>query len=325
MIRKYKKIKIASLALAVMTLFAVFFPTTPSRTAKAENLTSLSFQFYDLEYNGAIRYELRPLQYKNITVFLYLNPSGFSLDVNPMLFYSSTVVHNGVASERLRTVDFSTSTNSVLAYSQNIGTYGGGTGSDYMFNLYYLLDYSFKEFDLSTLAFTMYRVEYADYAGSVMAEKYPYITSSNSTFVVNTVTYSFYFSDSVLDNYIKLTFPFLNLNESKSSSYVGMTKKSTPLRYVQSLTSVDMKSAFDSGYAAGKKDYNGSGYQRGYDDGVISAENNTFLTLLDAVFYAPVKAVVSLFDFDLLGFNMLSFVKAIFTLIVLLSIVHLIL
>lgn len=325
MINKNKKIKIASLALAVMTLFAVFFPTAPLRTAKAENLSSLSFQFYDLDYNGAIRYQLKPLQYKNITVSLDLTSSGFSLDINPMLFYASTVVYNGVCSERLRIVDFSTSTNSVLAYSQNIGTYGGNTGSDYMFTLYYLLDYSFKDFDLSTLAFTMYRVEYADYTGSVMAEKYPYITSSNVTFVVNTVTYSFYFSDSVLDNYIKLTFPYLNLDESRSSSYVGMAKKSTPLRYVQSLTSLDMQSAYDAGYSAGKKDYDGSGYQKGYNAGISSAQNNTFLTLLDAVFYAPVKAAVSLFDFDLLGFNMLSFVKAVFTLIVLLSVVHLIL
>lgn len=71
-----------------------------------------------------------------------------------------------------------------------------------------------------------------------------------------------------------------------------------------------------------------SGYQNGYNqgktDGIASANDYTFLSLLGAVVDAPLNSITSFFDFNLLGFNMANFFWAIMTCIVILGVIKVI-
>lgn len=92
---------------------------------------------------------------------------------------------------------------------------------------------------------------------------------------------------------------------------------------------------YDSGYNAGYRDgvatnsgynegYNvGSriGYQNGYVAGVSSSQNYTFLGLMGSIFDAPIKAFTSLFDFDVLGVNMSSFLLSFFSVCIVITVV----
>lgn len=69
---------------------------------------------------------------------------------------------------------------------------------------------------------------------------------------------------------------------------------------------------YDSNYTNGKN----VGYSTGYNKGVDDSNNYTFIGLIGSVIDAPIKAFTSLFNFELLGFNLLNFVKALFTLMV---------
>lgn len=69
---------------------------------------------------------------------------------------------------------------------------------------------------------------------------------------------------------------------------------------------------YDSNYTNGKN----IGYSTGYNKGVSDSNNYTFIGLIGSVIDAPIKAFTGLFNFELLGFNLLNFVKALFTLMV---------
>lgn len=67
-----------------------------------------------------------------------------------------------------------------------------------------------------------------------------------------------------------------------------------------------------------------NGYNKGKADGIASANDYTFLSLLGAVVDAPLNSITSFFDFNLLGFNMANFFWAIMTCIVILGIIKVI-
>lgn len=69
---------------------------------------------------------------------------------------------------------------------------------------------------------------------------------------------------------------------------------------------------YESNYTNGKN----IGYSTGYNKGVSDSNNYTFIGLIGSVIDAPIQAFTSLFNFELLGFNLLNFVKALFTLMV---------
>ena len=79
-------------------------------------------------------------------------------------------------------------------------------------------------------------------------------------------------------------------------------------------------SGYSSGYSAGET----SGYSAGYNQGVENANEYTFIALIGAVFDAPINAFTSLFNFEILGFNILSFLTSLLTLCVILFILKLI-
>ena len=69
----------------------------------------------------------------------------------------------------------------------------------------------------------------------------------------------------------------------------------------------------NQGYATGFEAGEGVGYNSGYTAGVAAGGNNNFMSLIAAVVDAPIKAFTSLFNFDILGFNMKTFVLSILT------------
>lgn len=82
---------------------------------------------------------------------------------------------------------------------------------------------------------------------------------------------------------------------------------------------------YSSGYSAGveavsQTQYN-SGYSAGYNEGVSNSNNYSFLGLISAVIDAPIKAFTGLFNFNLLGVNIMQFITALFTLAVIITIV----
>ena len=69
----------------------------------------------------------------------------------------------------------------------------------------------------------------------------------------------------------------------------------------------------EEGYKKGEKVGYENGYGVGYSDGLKTAETGDFMSLITAVIDAPVTAFTSLLDFEILGFNMRTFVLSILT------------
>lgn len=78
---------------------------------------------------------------------------------------------------------------------------------------------------------------------------------------------------------------------------------------------------YNRGYTTGYNTGDTDGYYRGYNDGGNSANTYSFLGLISAVIDAPIKAFTGLFNFNLLGVNMVSFITALFTLAVIITII----
>ena len=95
-----------------------------------------------------------------------------------------------------------------------------------------------------------------------------------------------------------------------------------------------VEDSYNTGYNDGKNSvdttiYYNNGYNTGYNngknDGIKSANKYSFLSLIGSVVDAPIQAFTGLFNFDLLGFNMLNFIKALFTLTVIIVVARFIL
>lgn len=56
-----------------------------------------------------------------------------------------------------------------------------------------------------------------------------------------------------------------------------------------------------------------NGYDKGYQDGLSAGNGATFFSLIAAVVDAPIKAFTSLFNFEILGMNITSFVLSLLT------------
>lgn len=78
------------------------------------------------------------------------------------------------------------------------------------------------------------------------------------------------------------------------------------------------------GYANGYEVGSTDGYNMGFSAGVASANDYSFLGLIGAVFDAPIQAISGLLSFEILGFNVKTFVLSLFTLCVVLKLVSVI-
>lgn len=84
-----------------------------------------------------------------------------------------------------------------------------------------------------------------------------------------------------------------------------------------------LQDGYQNGYQSGLDVGSQSGYQDGFSDGVQSANDYSFMGLLGAVIDTPVTALTGLLNFEILGFNILSFVTGLITLALIIFIVKL--
>lgn len=79
------------------------------------------------------------------------------------------------------------------------------------------------------------------------------------------------------------------------------------------------------GYTDGKKVGYQQGYNAGFNAGAAEGSNYSFMSLLGAVFDAPISAFRGLLNFEVLGVNMSAFVTAMLSLCVVFVLLKLIL
>lgn len=101
-------------------------------------------------------------------------------------------------------------------------------------------------------------------------------------------------------------------------NFVDLVEFSDNQYYLQGVTDgyadgyVDGES---SGYTDGYNVGDRAGFVRGYNEGLNTADNGyTFYNLIGAVFDAPLNTFTSLFNFEILGVNILNFLSSILTL-----------
>lgn len=82
---------------------------------------------------------------------------------------------------------------------------------------------------------------------------------------------------------------------------------------------------YNEGYNSGIGTAQEAARQQGFNEGVASAGNYTFTGLLNAVFYAPLKAMTGMLNFEILGVNVLAIVTFLLTMAVVIGIMRLIL
>lgn len=90
------------------------------------------------------------------------------------------------------------------------------------------------------------------------------------------------------------------------------------------LTTGTSLESYNNGYRDGTKkleQYGQQQYNAGKADGIASANEYTFQRLISAVFDVPVQTIYGLFNFEILGVNILNFVLALATLAIVLAIV----
>lgn len=78
---------------------------------------------------------------------------------------------------------------------------------------------------------------------------------------------------------------------------------------------------YNSGYSVGKTDGTDIGYSSGYNDGLLAANDYSFLQLFTSVVQAPVDIFKSMFDFEILGFNLSHFFTALLSVGLIIAIV----
>lgn len=78
---------------------------------------------------------------------------------------------------------------------------------------------------------------------------------------------------------------------------------------------------YNNGYSVGKTDGTDIGYSSGYNDGLLAANDYSFLQLFTSVVQAPVDIFKSMFDFEILGFNLSHFLTALLSVGLIIAIV----
>lgn len=126
-----------------------------------------------------------------------------------------------------------------------------------------------------------------------------------------------------------------NYNDINGQSYFFKYRRYS-LIDIASLTDNDfynqgLSDGFQSGYDSGALDgyQNGfsvgdnEGFSRGYNEGLNTANSYTFYNLIGAVFDAPLNTFTSLFNFEILGVNILNFLSSILTLCIVIWLIKL--
>lgn len=124
----------------------------------------------------------------------------------------------------------------------------------------------------------------------------------------------------------KLTFSFTvatNFNYNDRTYY--LSNALTDDQLYQSGYNQGNTDGYDSGYTQGTSDGYTNGYNAGYgagtNHGIETASDYSFLSLIGAVVDAPIKAFTGLFNFNILGVNLSSFLFGLFTIAVIIVVV----
>lgn len=130
----------------------------------------------------------------------------------------------------------------------------------------------------------------------------------------STVEYSFY-------PYRAETFGEFELNDLVQFSGRWLYIANSNVNFTERLNQAKEESynnGYNQGYTEGK-DY---GYNIGYNQGVNDTDKFTFSSLLNAIFYAPLKAFISIFNFEILGVNVLNIISFLFTMLIAIGIIR---
>lgn len=141
------------------------------------------------------------------------------------------------------------------------------------------------------------------------------------------VDYIFCYSDQDADTffYHNLSYYFAPFDFKKSSAF----------SFVQASPGGDYDRGYQEGYFDGfdtgqniansTVNKSSASYAAGYNNGVADSGNYTFFGLISAVLEVPVRTIISLFDFDILGVNIWSFVASLLAIATVLAIVRFVL
>ena len=272
----------------------------------------------------------------NTTYFSVYQHSVFYVPYNNGVLYSlsdkvCTSIDGGFLSSR------SLPYNSSISHDMYIPYYFNGR--------YYYSRVGFYSTGLSNLNFVA-----VSFSGSKI-----YITETNTYQIFNTIQYRnslnqtlsinfWYYSsgDNVVQFYSDTTLSLFDYLDNSSSGetysdFLFVFNERIYYLNTDYLNSDNYNQGYSSGYSAGQQagynaglndgannvsgvQYN-AGYSAGYSVGVAESNHYSFLGLISAVIDAPIKAFTGLFNFDLLGVNILNFITALFTLAVIITIV----
>lgn len=157
---------------------------------------------------------------------------------------------------------------------------------------------------------------YTNDLGEYLCFSFPGVLSSGNLFPLSDRTY--YFRNSLdLNNKDSYNLGYNDgFNAGSDSGYdIGFTNGQDN-GYNTGLND-GIQQGYNNGYNAGDT----AGYYRGKNDGIAQANDYSFLGLMSAVVDAPVQAFTGLLNFNILGFNMLSFFTGLLTLALILWIV----
>lgn len=107
--------------------------------------------------------------------------------------------------------------------------------------------------------------------------------------------------------------------------YLGTQYKSGYNAGYDSGKNVGYSEGYDVGYSEGDSVGYKRGYNLGHADGVATASDYSFFSLISSVVDVPINAILSLFSFELFGFNLQPLLTTLLTLCVALAIIKLIL
>lgn len=182
----------------------------------------------------------------------------------------------------------------------------------------------FKSLSLgSALAYSIY---YLPYDNQLITEN-NFLIGNICRFVIIYSDYAFIldFCDDLNDNKSGQIVPFENRQgifsggENSFSSGYDLGFKDAKSQFYTS--------RYDLGYDTAKLEFYNSRYEEGYNVGVNYATDLnqfTFGKLLDSVFYAPLKYLYSLFNFEVLGVNLYPLILTLITLAIAVSVIRLI-
>lgn len=247
-----------------------------------------------------------------------------SITKNALSFRTTEGLNNGYATNY--TFNLSPYSGSSVHWSPGSSVHWNMSHLSYTTDVYFPFMFNLGiDFDANILGVTIYQTVCP--AGDIADN---HVGSSTRQLGVIVIRYFGADSSGDLDTTNFIEFAFLNQNFYNADSRLSLR--------TYYFTRIDTDSAqYGAGYNAGQsvgyadgqaagytRGYNAGdsvGYSRGYNAGVDATNTYSFTNLISAVLDAPINAFTSLFNFEILGVNLSSFLLALFTICVVLTVI----